>query len=134
MLVPRMLVFGAPGGASPVSSITGVTATTTRQMTCTPTFYTWQVTAGWTIADANDADYSLSLLLLQPSSTTILTNQTCASGTHVYDTGTTGDTTGLTNTGNVQFRLQLVRRSDLVVIQTVDSNTVSETWTSCSLP
>lgn len=124
MLVPRMMVTSAYGS----TRIDALTGGQTRAMSC---FDSWQVTVSWTIHNPNDTLYSLSLLLLQPSSTTLLTNQTCASGNYMYDTLITGDPTGTTNTTNVQFRLQLVQRSDSAVIQTFDSNTVSQQWTAC---
>lgn len=124
MLVPRMMVTSAYGS----TRIDDLTNGQTRSMSC---FDSWQLTVNWTIHNPNNTLYSLSLFLLQPSSTTLLTNQTCASGSYMYDTLITGDPMGTTNTTSVQFRLQLIQRSDSAVIQTLDSNTVSQQWTAC---
>jgi len=124
MLVPRMMVTSAYGS----TRIDSLVAVQTRAMSCVDS---WQVTVDWVIHNPNNTLYSLSLFLLQPSSTTLLTNQTCAAGSYMYDTMITGDPTGTTNTTNVQFRLQLIQRSDSAVIQTFDSNTVTRQWTAC---
>jgi len=124
MLVPRMMVTSAYGS----TRIDALTAGTTRVMSCSDS---WQVTASWTIHNPNNTLYSLSLYLVQPSSTTLLTNQTCASGNYVYDTAITGDPSTPLNSTNVEFQLRLIQRSDSAVIQTVNSNVDNEQWTTC---
>jgi hypothetical protein len=132
MLVPRMLVSAVPASGS-TSSISSVTAYTSTTMSCIDE---WKVTVDWVIANPDNSLYSLELLLEQPSTTTLLTNQTCASGTYVYSTGVSADpwdgsgAPPITST-SVQFRLRLVRRSDSAVIESSDSNVVTVYWTAC---
>lgn len=124
MLVPRMMVTSAYGA----TRIDDLTAYQSRAMSCLDS---WQVTVAWVIHNPNNTLYSLSLVLLQPSFTTLLTNQACAAGNYMYETFITGDTSGTANTTNVQFLLQLRQRSDNALIQTYDSNVVSRQWSAC---
>lgn len=125
MLVPRMLVSTTMTGST---SIESVTAYTSRAMSCMDS---WQVTVSWVIQNPNNALYSLTLRLEQPSVTVLLTNQDCASGTYMYETNLYGDTSTPYNSTNVEFQLRLIQRSDSAVIQSVNSDVVNVQWTAC---
>lgn len=127
MLVPRMLVSAVPASGS-TSTISSVTAYTSTTMSCMDE---WQVTVAWVIANPDNALYSLTLRLEQPSSSVLLTNQTCASGNYVYSTGVYGDPSTPFNSTNVEFQLRIVRRSDSAVIDSSNSNVVNVQWTAC---
>lgn len=124
MLVPRMLVTSAYGS----TNIESITAVTSRVMSCANS---WQVTVSWVIHNPNNTLYSLTLRLEQPSSSVLLTNQTCASGSYMYETNLYGDPSVPYNSTNVEFQLRLVQRSDSAVLQSTNSNVVNVQWTAC---
>ena len=125
MLVPRMMVSSAYGS----TNIESVTAVTSRPMSCADS---WQITVSWVIHNPNNTLYSLTLTKELPiPQTIVLSNQTCASGNYVFDTGLYGDTTGSGNTTEYKFQVRLVQRSNSAVVQTMDSNSEIEQWTAC---
>ncbi len=125
MLVPRMMVSSAYGS----TRIDSVTAVSSRIMSCAES---WQITVSWVIHNPNNTLYSLTLVKLLPvPQTTVLTNQSCAAGSYVFDTGLYGDISGTTNTTEYQFELRLVQRSDSAVLQSLSSNSEIEQWTAC---
>jgi hypothetical protein len=126
MLVPRFFVSSAYGS----TNIESLTAATSRVMSCADS---WQVTATWAIHNPNNTLYSLSLYLVQPSSTLLLSNQTCASGNYVYETNMYGNPTFVIpyNTTNMQFEIRLIQRSNSSIVQSLTSNVVFEQWTTC---
>lgn len=114
MLVPRMLVSTAVGGGPPVPSISSLTTTDQRNISC---FQTWRVTVAWTILNPDNTNYKLKLVV----GTTVLSDTlNNASGNWLYDTAQIGDSSLFDHELNLTFTLQVVRRSDNLVVASSD--------------
>lgn len=117
MLVPRMLVSVAAGGGTPVPSISALTATDEREISC---LNTWRVTVAWTILNADNTNYKLKLV---EGSTVLSDTLDNASGNYLYNTGQLGDPLLFEHELALTFTLQVVRRSDNVIVASSDVGT-----------
>lgn len=130
MLSPRLLVRGGlTAPSTPV--ILSLNASLNQSMSC---FQTWRVAAGWTIGNPDNTNYRLDLYEIATGTpVAIQTNLNCADGAYTYDTGQLGDTSSSMMMASVQFRIDLVKRSDLSVIQQLTSSLFTQSYGSCGL-
>ncbi len=115
LVTGRMMVITAAG--TPPPSISTLTATDERNISC---LQSWRVTVGWTIVNADNGLYKLKLML---GETTLDGNLNNATGSYLYNTGQLGDGSLFDTELALSFTLQVLRRSDDLVLQTVNVGT-----------
>ena len=111
MLAPRLFVTGSSGGGgTPLPLISSLATSDYVNMSC---LNQWRVQVDWTIDDPDNTNYKLKLVV---NSTTLDDNLNCATGSYIYSTGQVGDTSLFDYDLSLTFTLQVIRRSDSVVM------------------